>query len=310
MFTAFAAAPEDDELIVIGTALGEVKCFRHVVEANGTAAKTYLNELEDMAIWESYVTSFPISFLLFHGVFVLVGDGHGAVVLLQLDTGLEIRRFQMEAAIVTGVWHDGVFVVADLVGNLIGVNAFETKWSCRTDILLQEQAASGTYIASIASIRLIDCEGQLCSYVATSLGRNELILTLRGHVVARLPTPTSFTSIYSESTNDPVVLCGGKNGVVYKLVTEAPSPDRPFTVKFEPVIETGFPVNRVTASNGRLGHWICSGSHSREVLEFDAKCNRTRHISLQAEPSDLMSAQGHIFVLEEASIRILELIAV
>ncbi|CAK4650151.1 unnamed protein product [Aphanomyces euteiches] len=145
MFTAFAAAPEDDELFVIGTALGEVKCFRHVVEANGTAAKTYLNELEDMAIWESYVTSFPISFLLFHGVFVLVGDGHGAVVLLQLDTGLEIRRFQMEAAIVTGVWHDGVFVVADLVGNLIGVNAFETKWSCRTDILLQEQAASGTY---------------------------------------------------------------------------------------------------------------------------------------------------------------------
>jgi hypothetical protein len=69
-------------------------------------------------------------------------------------------------------------------------------------------------------VELIDSEQQLCSYVAISLGRSELLLTQHeGHVVAVIPTPTPISSILSiacaEMSSSPRIICGGDNGYEY-----------------------------------------------------------------------------------------------
>ncbi|RHY67677.1 hypothetical protein DYB30_003289 [Aphanomyces astaci] len=62
------------------------------------------------------------------------GDGNGTVILLELGTGLELRRYDMEAAVISATWHGGEFILGDLVGNLMGVDEFDVRWIKRMDI--------------------------------------------------------------------------------------------------------------------------------------------------------------------------------
>ncbi|RHY04377.1 hypothetical protein DYB25_012044 [Aphanomyces astaci] len=140
------------------------------------------------------------------------GDGNGTVILLELGTGMELRRYDMEAAVISATWHGGEFILGDLVGNLMGVDEFDVRWIKRMDIDLPFHDHS----APAATTSAHDCDDQLCSYVAVSLGRQELLLTHQGHVLATVPAPTRIACIWSstsheEKANDAAstLLCGG-----------------------------------------------------------------------------------------------------
>jgi len=66
---------------------------------------------------------------------VVVGDAKGYVVLLDGENGMEERRYRVEAAVMGIVWHEGVFVVADMLGNIYGFDKFTIRWKERMNIL-------------------------------------------------------------------------------------------------------------------------------------------------------------------------------
>ncbi|KAF0698191.1 Aste57867_11176 [Aphanomyces stellatus] len=314
MFTAISAVPDDDSLFVLGTALGEVKCVRHVLGLD----KKILEALDQgEPEWEAHVTAYSISCIMVHGKTILVGDGDGSAILLELDTGMELRRYQMEAAVVAASWHNGVFVVGDLVGNMIGVDDFDMRWSQRMDIVQLDNASFGntsmsttilpphsiSLVAALASISLVDCEDQACSYVAVSLGRQDLLLTHKGNVLSFLAAPTPITAIHFCPVSS-VVLCGGENGIVYTLVAEGGSVSTgssAYSIQFKPVAEIGFRVDQILSSSLK-GRWVAASRNAREVVEFDADGHHARHPAAQELPVGVACAQGHVFLLGHAGV--------
>ncbi|KAF0747410.1 hypothetical protein AaE_007740, partial [Aphanomyces astaci] len=173
MYTAIAAVRTGEELFVLGTSFGEVKCVRYVApEMDGNSQRKHIVLDENVADWEVAATAYSISCVHVHGSLVVVGDGNGTVILLELGTGLELRRYDMEAAVISATWHGGEFILGDLVGNLMGVDEFDVRWIKRMDIDLPfhdhsaPAATTSAHVASVASVRLRDCDDHLCSYVA------------------------------------------------------------------------------------------------------------------------------------------------
>ncbi|KDO30856.1 hypothetical protein SPRG_04758 [Saprolegnia parasitica CBS 223.65] len=205
MITALASG---DDRVLVGTAAGEVLCANYFAPT-----ATDVVDLFDCVEWKHHATLAAITCVAKAGSEVLVGDADGTVVLLDADTGVELRRYAMEGAVVAATWHHKVFVVSDHVGNVYGVDKFRLRWKKRMDM-----GGAPGHVQSMASVRLRDAENQLCAYVAMSLGGLELLLTHEGHVLCRLPTTTAITSI-AMTDDGSRIFCGGSNGTLYELLS-------------------------------------------------------------------------------------------
>ncbi|EQC34845.1 hypothetical protein SDRG_07649 [Saprolegnia diclina VS20] len=205
MITALASG---DELVLVGTAAGEMLCVNYFEPTTKDAV-----DLFDCIEWRQHVTLAAITCVAKAGNEVLAGSADGTVVLLDADTGVELRRYAMEGAVVAATWHHKVFLVSDHVGNVLGVDKFRLRWKKRMDM-----GGAPVHVQSMASVRLLDAENQLCAYVAMSLGGLELLLTHEGHVLCRLPSPTVITSIVP-TIDGGRVFCGGANGTLYELIS-------------------------------------------------------------------------------------------
>ncbi|ETW03471.1 hypothetical protein H310_04925 [Aphanomyces invadans] len=329
MFTAIAAVSTEDELFVLGTSFGEVKCVRYMASVGGNSHFKHITFDENAADWEVAATAYSISCLHVHGSMVVLGDGNGTVVLLEVATGMEMRRYEMEAAVVSATWHGGTFVLGDLVGNVMGVDEYNVRWTKRMDIgipsniMTMDSVSTAAYVAALASVRLLDCADQICSYVAVSLGRPELLLTHYGHVVATVPAPSRITCVWSSSdqeakaseTLESTVFCGSDNGVVYKLTT-LKTAEGVYSIQLHPIVEVGFRVTKIVSSAwrqegkdvGSSNFAVVCGTTSTELVEFDVvKFRHEKHEpSMSSTPIDVACVRGHIFVLYDTSICVVD----
>ncbi|OQR96750.1 hypothetical protein ACHHYP_13617 [Achlya hypogyna] len=200
-------------MLMAGSALGEVLCINYMEHATSTEEASPVADLLECTEWTCNVALAAITCLHAHGAEVVVGDADGNIVLLSLETGAELRRYQMEGAVVAAVWHHDVFVVIDHVGNIQGIDKFSARWKRRLDV-----GMLALRVHSIASVQLLDGENQLCSYVVLSLDNREVLFTHMGHVVARLAAPTVMTSLRATSDQRPRIYCGGVDSTLYELV--------------------------------------------------------------------------------------------
>ncbi|OQS07317.1 hypothetical protein THRCLA_00685 [Thraustotheca clavata] len=204
-----AISGNGDDLLV-GTALGEVFLVNY---ASSSELKEAV-DLLDCTEWKYTVSLEAITCIEIHGKEAVVGDAKGTVVVLNIVSGMELRRYKMEGAVVAATWHNEVFVVGDHVGNFYGIDNFCLRWKKRMDL-----GNSSVNVRCVSSVQLRDAENQLCSYVAMGLGGQELLLTHLGNVVLRIATPTVITTICHFIHNQtPRIFCGGSNGSLYEIV--------------------------------------------------------------------------------------------
>ncbi|GLD94287.1 hypothetical protein PINS_up002898 [Pythium insidiosum] len=181
---------------------------------------------------------------------IAAGCADGAVVFYRNHT--ETRRLRLPHAVTSLLAiGDLQFVATDAFGHLYGLTLYDVTWQ------LAATDSEGFYARTTATVRLLDIEGTLSTYVLVALwDRPLLLVTQRDRVVATIATSTPIRSILSvpSAQGEDVVLVAGHDGSVSRVRTvrspktmSSPSQEDKFEIIIELVTRVDIAIRKIVA---------------------------------------------------------------
>ncbi|DBA04806.1 TPA: hypothetical protein N0F65_004443 [Lagenidium giganteum] len=302
-----------DDRVFVGDVDGNVHCYKLPASAAADGAVSELEARVQKAlttpVWTAQVKpADPIASICVvrdlqvpakseGNALIVVGTALGTLIFLRNQT--EVRRFQLEAALLHLCPHADGFVASDLLGMVYGVNAYDVLWKEPLTVLSPQSSPSGDegamyptitepILRAMASIKMLDVEKTLSSYLLLSAGQQHLTICHEGKIYGVIPTkapvsaiaaradptlhpkPSSVSDVPGPIEFEDIVLVAEDDGMVSRLVSvrDPTSKDHQamYQLRLEEFADVGFPVQKmlfladesvaVDSSNFR---WVCHG---------------------------------------------------